>query len=68
MKAYVGVDVQIYIFLTSTMRRRENSWSYQDSNSDQSVVQPVASGCTYYAIPDGVGEGIYRSSYSWRRH
>jgi hypothetical protein len=26
-----------------TMWRRENSWPYQDSNSDPSVVQPVAS-------------------------
>jgi hypothetical protein len=32
-------------------RRGENSWSYQDSNSDLSVVQPVASRYTDYAIP-----------------
>jgi hypothetical protein len=31
--------------------RRENSWPYRDSNSDPSVVQPVASSCTDYAIP-----------------
>jgi hypothetical protein len=30
---------------------RENSWPYQDSNSDPSVVQPVASRYTDYAIP-----------------
>jgi hypothetical protein len=32
-------------------RRRENSWPYRDSNSDPSVVQPVASRYTDYAIP-----------------
>jgi hypothetical protein len=30
--------------------RRENSWPYRDSNSDSSVVQPVASRYTDYAI------------------
>jgi hypothetical protein len=30
---------------------RENSWSYQDSNSDPYVVQPVASRYTDWAIP-----------------
>jgi hypothetical protein len=30
--------------------RRENSWHYRDSNSDLSVVQPVASRYTHYAI------------------
>jgi hypothetical protein len=34
-----------------TTWRRENSWSYQDSKSDISVVQPVASRYTDYAIP-----------------
>jgi hypothetical protein len=29
----------------------ENSWPYRDSNSDPSVVQPVASRYTDYAIP-----------------
>jgi hypothetical protein len=32
-------------------RRGENSWPYRDSNSDLSVVQPVASRYTDYAIP-----------------
>jgi hypothetical protein len=31
--------------------RRENSWPYQDSDSDPSVVEPVASCYTDYAIP-----------------
>jgi hypothetical protein len=31
--------------------RRENSWPHRDSNSDFSVVQPVASRYTDYAIP-----------------
>jgi hypothetical protein len=34
-----------------TIWRRENSWPYRDSNSDPSVVQPVASRYTDYAIP-----------------
>jgi hypothetical protein len=33
------------------MWRKENSWPYRDSNSDTSVVQPVASRYTDYAIP-----------------
>jgi hypothetical protein len=33
------------------MWRRDNSWLCQDSNSDPSVVQPVASRYTDYAIP-----------------
>jgi hypothetical protein len=32
--------------------RGENPWPYRDSNSDPSVVQPVASRYTEYAIPD----------------
>jgi hypothetical protein len=32
-------------------RRGGNSWPYRDSNSDPSVVQPVASRYTNYAIP-----------------
>jgi hypothetical protein len=35
-------------------RRRENFWSYRNSNSDPSVAQPVASRCTDYVIPDHV--------------
>jgi hypothetical protein len=31
--------------------RGENSWPYQDSNSDPWVVQPVASRYTDYAFP-----------------
>jgi hypothetical protein len=34
-----------------TTGRRENSWPYRDSNSDPSVVQPVASLYTDCAIP-----------------
>jgi hypothetical protein len=34
-----------------TTWRRENSWHYWDSNSDPSVVQPVASRYTDWAIP-----------------
>jgi hypothetical protein len=34
-----------------TIWRRENSWPYRDSNSDPSVVQPVASCYNDYAIP-----------------
>jgi hypothetical protein len=34
-----------------TIWRRENSWPDRDSNSDPSVVQPVASRYTDYAIP-----------------
>jgi hypothetical protein len=37
--------------LVWTMWRRENSWPYQDSNSDPSVIQPVGSRYTNYAIP-----------------
>jgi hypothetical protein len=33
------------------MLRKENSWPYRDSNSDPSVVQPVAGRYTDYAIP-----------------
>jgi hypothetical protein len=88
MKAYGGVDVQIHIFLTSTLvggqwwaarpgrfTHRERApgthwiggWvdprpglddvkmrkflTYRDSNSDPSVVQPVASRYTDNAIP-----------------
>jgi hypothetical protein len=32
-------------------RRGENSWTFRGSNSDFSVVQPVASRYTDYAIP-----------------
>jgi hypothetical protein len=34
-----------------TTWRRENSWPHQDSNSDPSVFQPVASSYTDWAIP-----------------
>jgi hypothetical protein len=34
-----------------TTWRIENSWPYRDSNSEPSVVQPVASRYTDYAIP-----------------
>jgi hypothetical protein len=34
-----------------TIWRRENSWSYRDSNSDPSAIQPVASHYTDYANP-----------------
>jgi hypothetical protein len=33
------------------MWRRENSWPYRDSNSDPSVVEPVANHYTKYASP-----------------
>jgi hypothetical protein len=34
-----------------TARRRENSWLYQDSNSDPTVIHPLAGRYTDYAIP-----------------
>jgi hypothetical protein len=34
-----------------TTWRRENSWPYRDSNSDSSIIQPVASRYTDYTIP-----------------
>jgi hypothetical protein len=37
-----------------TMWRRENSWPYRDSNSDPSVVQPIASCYINYAIQVGL--------------
>jgi hypothetical protein len=64
MKAYGGVDVYIHIFLTSALAGGkwsvsrpyhstpgESSWLHRDSNSEPSVVQPVASRYTDYAIP-----------------
>jgi hypothetical protein len=35
---------------------RDNSSPYRDSNSDPSVVQPIASRYTYYAISDAQGQ------------
>jgi hypothetical protein len=34
-----------------TTWRRENSWLYRNSNSNSSVVQPIASRYTDWAIP-----------------
>jgi hypothetical protein len=35
---------------------RENSWLHRDSNSDPSVIQPVASRYTDHAIPAPITE------------
>jgi hypothetical protein len=45
--------------------RTENSWPYRDSNSDPSIVQPVASRYTDYAIPNSeyVSWGSQSKSY-----
>jgi hypothetical protein len=40
-----------------TTWRRENSWPYRDLNSDPSVVQPVASRYTDYAMPAPMHNG-----------
>jgi hypothetical protein len=45
-----------------TAWRRENSWSYRNSNSDLSVVQPVASRYTDWAIPAPVTWRILKGS------
>jgi hypothetical protein len=52
-----------------TMWRRENSWPYRDSNSDPSVVQPVASRYTDYAIPAPPWSGEVNNTYMyWHMH
>jgi hypothetical protein len=48
----IGQDVGWIPEPVGTTWRRENSWPYRDSNSDPSLVQPVASRYNDYAIPD----------------
>jgi hypothetical protein len=48
-----------------TTWRRENSWPYRDSNTDPSAVQPVASLCTDWAIPDGSVHSTFLYSQSF---
>jgi hypothetical protein len=50
------------IELVQTTWRRENSW-YRDLNSKPSVVQPVASRYTDYAIPDLLSSGTDEKAY-----
>jgi hypothetical protein len=45
-----------------SVQRGENSWPYRDSNSDPSVVQPVASLYTKYAIPAPIQQCQWISS------
>jgi hypothetical protein len=47
-------------------RHGENSWTYWDSNSDPSVVQPVASRSTDYAIPAPKVTTPWRCMGEWR--
>jgi hypothetical protein len=47
----IGQDIGWTSKLVWTTWRRENSWHYRDSNSDTSVVQPVASRYIDCAIP-----------------
>jgi hypothetical protein len=48
--------------LVWTSWRGENSWPYRDSNSDPSIVQPVASRYTDYAIL----APTYRGNYEFK--
>jgi hypothetical protein len=96
MKEYMGVVLQIHIFLTSAIVRGEwsasrpgrftpgthwrggwvglraglddvekrNSWPYRDSNSDPSVVKPVASRYTGWATPAHMRKEQKRKSFA----
>jgi hypothetical protein len=52
----IGKEVGWTLELIWMIWRRENSLPYWDSNSDPSVVQPIASCSTDYAIPVHSGE------------
>jgi hypothetical protein len=62
----VGYEVGCTPELAWTTWRRENSCPYRDSNSDPSVVQPVASRYTEYAIPGRFAKGKKVKLSQWQ--